>query len=322
MSATPTEPPAQQATPLTTDAGAAAAAATTPFSNGSAEAAEILRQADLLKQRNAAVEQENAALAAEVKAYRAHKEEQDKRFAEEREPQYNEYVKHLEAKKGGPLDEKQKSVLRAAFCKPEYKQDGDRMWGEYQDAMAVMASKKSLEQELAAMRAERDKLLETQSKLTQSLGPSATRASYASAVAVPDMAAVTAGAAASGVTKEVGGGGLALNEIMGAAPSATEVQMGFLQEYCFPTEFGVRASSAGGKQLRSSVPAAPEHGLLYDKYGDKTHPASMRWNAPHLFAFYANNRSYLDGDTYHNQVVVRNAQGNFEQPINSVNDIK
>jgi hypothetical protein len=48
----------------------------------------------------------------------------------------------------------------------------------------------------------------------------------------------------------------------------------------------------------------------------------MRWNAPHLFAFYANNRSYLDGDTHHSAVVVRNAQGNFEQPINSVNDIK
>jgi hypothetical protein len=290
----------------------------TPFSNNSKEAAEILRQADLLKQ-------ENQTMAQELEALRAHKAEtdrlkaeSDKRFADEREPQFKKYVEHLEAKKGGAIDDKQKGVLRAAFCKPEYKQDGDRMWQEFQDNVAVTASNKALEKELAAIKAERDRLLDTQSKLAQSMGPSATRASYANAVAVPEMAAVVnASATSGGVTRDTTGGGLALSEIMGATPSATEIECGFLQEYNFPTEFGVRASGAQGKSLRSSFPPAPEHRLLYDeKTGYRTHPGSMRWNAPHIFSNLANNRSYLDGDAIHASVVVRNAAGNFEQIVN------
>lgn len=300
----------------------AAPKSSAPFSSTTQDEAEILRQADLLKQENTNMSQELEALRAFKAEQDRIKAEQDRKYAAEREPQYKKYVEHLEAKQGAALDEKEKGVLRAAFCKPEYKKDGDRMWQEFQDNVAVTASKKALEVELAAMKAERDKLMEMQTKLTQSLGPSARRDSYASAVAVPDIASAVNASAAGGVSRDMSSSGLALNEVMGAAPSATEIQCGFLQEYNFPTDVGVRAS-AGGKQLRMSMPAPPEHALLFDqRTGERNFPASMRWHSPAIYARYANDRSYLDGDGIHSQVVVRNAAGNYEQPVNDVADIK
>ena len=182
------------------------------------------------------------------------------------------------------------------------------------------------------MQRERDQLRETQNKLTQSFnGPNATRASYAQALAVPDLSSAVNASAQGYMTKEAsvnasgggGGGGFALNEIMGVAPSATEKAFGFLQEYNFPVELGVRASGGGGKQLRMSMPAAPEHSLLLDPItGERQFPASMRYHSPHLFSRYVNDRSYLDGDSVHASVVVRNTEGTFEQVVNDVRDIK
>lgn len=301
---------------------AAAAATPTPAENqptttttnlglGSKEEGELLSQADRLKQQT-------EAQARELDYLRRYKADLDSKYEAEREPQFKKYVDYLEAKQGSPLPADQKKVLHAAFCKQEYKADGDRMWREFQDSVAVAASKKALEAELAAVKAERDRLAETQTKLTQSLGPAATRASYAAAIAVPDVSAAVQASAAGGVRKEPMQPSLSLNEVMGAAPSATEIQLGFLQEYNFPTEFGVRASGAGGKQLRMTGPAAPEHPLLLDSHGERNFPASMRYQHPLIFGRYTNDRSYLDGDSVHANVVVRNAERTYEQSVNDL----
>jgi len=290
--------------------------ATTNLGLGTKEEGELLGQADRLKQQT-------EAQARELDYLRRYKADLDSKYEAEREPQFKQYVDYLEGKQGTPLPAEQKKVLRSAFCKPEYKADGDRMWREFQDNVAVTASKKALEAELAAVKAERDRLADTQAKLTQSLGPAATRASYAAAIAVPDVAAAVQASAAGGVRKEQQQQvSLGLNEVMGATPSANEAQLGFLQEYGFPTEAGVRASGAGGKQLRLTGPAPPEHPLLLDTHGERNFPASMRYQHPLIFSRYTNDRSYLDGDSLHANVVVRNAERTYEQAVNDISEIK
>lgn len=319
---TSTESVQQQAPAATTgsapSASAAAAASggsgsSAVFSESKSEAAEILRQADLLQQQNVQLQQELA-------EFRAQKEEETKQYAASQEPKLDEYLKALEARQG-TLAEKEKSVIRAAFTNPKYKRDGERMWKDHQELVSVAASAKAQASELVQIKAERDRLLETQTKLSQSLGPSAMRASYASALA-PDS---IPSAGASLPTKDAGvsASGLSLTEVMGVMPSATEKELGFLQQYHFPTEFGVRASNGSGKQLRMSMPAPAEHRLLLDPItGERNFPASMRYQHPHIFARYVNDRSYLDGDSVHASVVVRNAAGDFVQPINDISEIK
>lgn len=310
--------PAASADNAAAPAPAAGGETTTPFSAASKEAAEILRQADLVKQQN-------QQMAEELNYLRAEKQKAETEYAKEREPQLKKYLEHLESKTGKPLDAEEKRINERVFSKPEYKREADRRWQEFQDNVAVTASLKARDQELATLRAQHEELLKTQNKLAQSFGPSAMRASYAQAVAQPDLTSAVNASAVPGTTKEAASvaasaGGLALGEIMGVAPSATERQLGFLQEYNFPTEFGVRASNGTGKQLRMSMPAAPEHSLLLDhSTGERNFPASMRYHAPHIFSRYANDRSYLDNDNVHASVVVRNALGNFEQVINDVN---
>jgi len=322
-SATPVASTAPGATPGAPDSGGAAAGKEgTPFASDKKEAGEILRQADLLQQQN-------AQLAAELAYFRAEKAKQEQEYGKEREPQLKQYVEYLERKSGKPMDAEEKRINERVFSKPEYKKEADRRWQEFQDNISVAASLKQREEELAVLRAERDQLREAQNKLSATLGPSATRASYAQALSVPDMSSAVNASAQGYLTKEAsvnasgGVGGLALNEIMGVAPSATEKAFGFLQEYNFPVEMGVRASGGGGKQLRMSMPVAPEHSLLLDPItGERQFPASMRYHSPHLFSRYVNDRSYLDGDSVHASVVVRNTEGTFEQVVNDVRDIK
>lgn len=301
----------------TTNAAAAAAATSTPapvvFGG---EAGEILRQADLLKQ-------ENAGLQRELAAFRAAKEEEAKQYAASQQGKLDEYIKSLEERQGAITPE-ERNVLRAAFTNPQYKRDAERMWKEHQHTVSVTASAKAFEKQLAEMKAANEQLMATQTKLSQSLatGPASMRASYATSVSLdhndaPQMK--MAGVAASAESAN------ALGQIMGPMPSASEKQFGFLSEYGFAAEPGVKASSTGGllRPMRTSVPEAPTHDMLFDqKTNEPNFPASMRHHAPHIFGYLTNNRSYLDGDSIHSQVYRESAPGTFIQPVTDVNEIK
>lgn len=277
----------------------------TPQANPSAEG--LLRQADSLTEK--LMETQKQLQAAQAKAAQ---EAEERRKSEERWNQYSTnyaklnapraeaYLKHLE-EKGITLDEATKAMYVGTFTKPEHENHADRFWKEMQADIKVAASRKAQDEKLAAMEAEQKRLQEALNNATNSINKGL-RSNYvdALAAATPGPEASTLSVAASGANRT---SSLAPGHVMVQAPSVPELP--FLKEAGISGGFSVTASNAmtGEPELRamkSSVLAAPSHGLMFDSSTKQPNfEYSMRHVHPALFGWLTNESGLIHADVSH-----------------------
>jgi hypothetical protein len=276
-----------------------------PPASQNREAEEILKQADLLKDQLAQKEkaamqdrEEKDAMAQELAMFRKEKAEQAERYKKEREPQALEYIAAQEKLLGKPLDEAIKRQYMNAFTTPKFKDNADLLWTQHKHTMAIEASAKAKEEELAAVKLEKQKISETLSRANQSIG--GMRSSYAQSLSTEMTPAQTEQKNAERQTAEVSASNrLRPGEIMCPAPAVHE--FGFFEENGFqnPLKGNVNASSKDYDQhrtIRSSVQAAREHRLLRDEQGELQFPASMRYHFPQGFGWFVNDSGLTHAD--------------------------
>ncbi len=310
MSATPSDAPAPTApTTTSTQAAPAPAAAAAPAQQSSImppagqnkEAEDLLRQTDLLKEQLKDAEK----LKAENAYWRKKADEEAEKYKKEREPQAKEYIEAQEKMLGKQLDEAIKKQYMNAFTRPEFKDNADLLWSQHKHTVELTASAKSVADELNAVKAERVKLSETLAKVGQQVG--GMRASYAQSLSheltpaqsEAAMAMDDANRKAVGVTASRGA--LALNEIMVAAPSASELPFLVKGGYSRTVNGDVNASASDYDQhrtIRTSVQAAREHRLLRDENGELQFAASMRYHFPAGMGWFCNESGLDRADSH------------------------
>lgn len=289
----PTTAAAQAPAPQQTSTAPAVAApqgSITPHSNPEAEG--LLRQADMLKEQQLESQKAQSAMEKELSYYRTKAKAEAEEYKKVQEPKVKEYIDQLEATTGDKLTEQERLAYFNAFTNPTHKKDADRLFKQHQQTVELVASKKKFEQELAVERSEKAKLAEMVAKASQQVG--GMRKSYADSLNVAAEQQQMEPA-----RKEVSvGASLNANEIMCAAPSATELP--FLQTYGFSNEVGVNASGSGfmtgSKPFRTSITAAREHSHLIDEEGDLQFPHSARYHNPTRFAWMVNEATFQQTD--------------------------
>lgn len=311
MSDTAASTPA--ATTATTAASAAAPAVAAPPAPGQSLtpqapnpiAESLLRQTDAMTDELRKAKEQVAAMQAKLKEEEeARKQSETKyaqykaQYAEEQKAKGQEFVAALKAQleaEGRQLSDAQAQAYLETFLDPERKNTAANLWAQHQHGIKVAASKKAAEEELRKLKEEQEELKKTIAKANGNLNQGL-RTSYASAVGSAHGnnddtvdAGVTVNASARSRAGGADGRQLAPGEVGVSKAALTELP--FLRECGFSGGFTVLASNASTgdpelQALRSTVPAAPGHRLLYDPITRECnfpnscrnwHPAIMGW---------------------------------------------
>lgn len=256
-----------------------------------ADAQELLKQADLLKEANAEKDRRLKEMEAALKAnqaenakFREADAERAAKYAEQHMPEYEEYVKTLEDIEGQPMDESLKESYKQTFTNPAFEKGRKSMWAMHQRGVEVAASKKAAEESLAAALDKNKKLNSAVGKATNAIVSAHKREEIVTTLS-PEQAENAMDYDAS-KRKEVdvtaSRGVLEPGQIMMAAPHAKE--FAFLQQYGFgPQQTTVTASgeAVGYAPVQRRAPMKlyepPVHNRFFDsETGECNFPNSAR----------------------------------------------
>jgi hypothetical protein len=251
------------------------------------DAADLLKQADALKEQLGARDKTMAEMQARLAAFEAREAAERKAYADAQAPRLQEYIKASE-ERHGPMSDADKKSYEAAFTDPRFKATGERFWKEHQSTQELAASKKKQEDELKALKEEARRNAETLASMSQKLGSA--RASIAQAVA-PELTAAEVEASARDAAELRRPTRARLSDMMEVTAPAGE-EIGWLREAGFQVgERDVNASSRAAlgleRELLREVPAAPAHRQMLDAEGELMFPASARYHNPTVFGWLA-----------------------------------
>jgi len=250
-----------------------------------ADARELLKQADSLKEQAAAEQKARVALEEKLKAAEEalkakdaensyFKEQEAKRAAAyqaKHEPEYKEYVDAVNEQRkaeGEPLlTEEEKKVYHAQFTNPQFELGRKDMWRMHQRTVGVAASLKAKEEALKAEQERLKVVTEKNKQLNSSIGKATNamvnahkRDDIAKSLTPEQQQLARDEDSESRKTAEVNASGgrrvpLEPGQIMHATPHANEKS--FLAAYGFVKETGVNASDQyqpGYKPVQSRTP--------------------------------------------------------------------
>lgn len=291
----------------TQNAAAPAAAAASTGPDPMQQLQGLAKQTDLLKEqltesekaKEAALHEkskQDAEIQAKLKRLaelEAKDEAEAKSYAEKQTPKVEEYIKWLEETENKQLTEEEKKMFRSAFTVRKYQRDAERFDNQRKHAVELAASKKQQEEELKALKEEKQKWAEMISQNTSSVA--SMRAGYAAVLKPHGGMGLAESEAKHREQVGVAASRRDLNQIMVPVPS--EFERGFLSAYNYHPAGSVEinASRANGddddiaaRPYREYVEPASKHRLLVDESGERNFPASMRYHNPAVFGFMCN----------------------------------
>jgi hypothetical protein len=202
-------------------------------------------------------------------------------------PKLDQYIKEIEETTGSPLGDESKRKYYNLFTSPENAEEVDRMTQVMQRTVNLTASKKAADEELARIKADHAKLLDTVSKASQKMvgggGGGNMRAAYAEAVAGNNSSAADVDAEVT-ASRNHDDSQRRGRDMFKSTRAPTAIESEWLADYGFSSDVTV-AASANGRTMRplpTSFPQAPEHDLLYVD-GERQFEYSMRYFNPDLF---------------------------------------
>jgi len=273
-----------------------------------ADAAELLKQADGLKDENMEKEEELKKLRAMLEenngrlaGFEAEDAKRRKQYAEKYTVDYDTFVKAIEEGTGKPMSELLKAQYEKTFTDPDFEEAREGLWLNHTRMADVAASKKALDDELLVLKDKNRKLGETVDKATgvivnarrkEEIVTTITPEQEKQALAADDSARTQhAGVNASGRTP------LEPGQLMRAVPHAKELP--FLRGYGFDAQVEVNASDRkdGYNPARRREPMQlyepPVHKQFYDAdTGECNFPNSARHfdASRNMFAFWCDPR--------------------------------
>lgn len=228
-------------------------------------------------------------------------------YATEQRPKYEKYVQQLTAT-GVALSDKAKKAYERTYCDPAFKEGAKCLDQQYNYTESLIASKKTVEEKLAAAEKDKQQLEQTVAKNTTILNHS--RSAIKDALATPSPQDDEQRRKAD---VNAASGGLRLNQICVPDPSMEE--MPFLKAYGYVPEVNVNASAAdpfgGGRPYTRTIQAAATHSFLRDEDGELNYGNSARYHNPGYFAWMCNASELVTGDL--SDVVTLNASKDHQK---------
>lgn len=295
-----------QFVPFTMEGETAAAPPASPAPTD--QAADLLRQTELLAQQRQEQDSELETLRKQIAEERRLREQAEKAketyarsVVENAQPLFEKFKKHWETTQGKEMNEQEQQAYMDTFANPAAKEskailikEMEAAEAQRQHAISVAASLEEMKKELDAAKEERKKLTEHLAKATAQVPPTM-RAAYARAVEgeASEMSEATESAAKQFTESS--------RRTVGVAAGAEDILVPAPNKNLLPflRRAGVSSQSEGlevvagefGEErtlrpLLRSLPKAPEHDLLVNKEtGERNFPASKRYNDPVTYSW-------------------------------------
>jgi hypothetical protein len=281
----------------------------------------VVKQADMLKERNLALEQQLETLSKaqnernqeekkkaealaeeernELELHRKREQERMKKYAEENTPKAEEYIKFREQRDGEPLVDEDVQAIMRTFTVPTERlvrvKGGleSEMNAFRQQEAAITASKEALKKREQEIEEERKRFQEKEKKIEELIksGNANMRAQYQMQM-LQEPEKVEQHETAVRKTVEINAARRTAGEIAMRQPN--EYEKGFLAGYNWSDSVDVNASSmddpyAPVQQLYpTSMPPIRQHHQLLNEQGEFNFPYSQRYTDPAIFSYYTN----------------------------------